>query len=96
MRSRIQDNRKIDDDVEYVIEVEVEKCLMDIYDYKILLRLKAKVYKLELKHALLYEVKYWPTKMVHAQKVMVPEMRTLRWMYDHTLKDKIGKDIIQE
>ena len=41
---------------------------------------------------MLYGVKCWPKKREHIQQMSVTEMRMLRWMCDHTIKDRIRNE----
>jgi hypothetical protein len=40
-------------------------------------------------------VSSWPTKRRHIQQLSVAEMRMLRWIYDHTRRDRVRNDDIR-
>jgi hypothetical protein len=44
---------------------------------------------------MMYGTKCWATKGQHIQKMSVAEMRMLRWICDHTRKDRIRNDDIR-
>ncbi len=67
-----------------------------VCDKKISLRLKSKMYKTFVRPALLYGSECWPTKTTHVQKMMVAEMRMLRWMCGLTMRDEIRNDIVRK
>ena len=64
-------------------------------DGKILLKLKGKFYKTAIRPILLYGSKCWAIKYQHERKTSVAKMRMLRWMCDHTRKDKIRNEVIR-
>jgi hypothetical protein len=43
---------------------------------------------------MLYGAECWPTKRQHVQQMSVAQMRMLRWMCDHTRKDRIRNEVI--
>ncbi|KAK4350049.1 hypothetical protein RND71_029362 [Anisodus tanguticus] len=45
---------------------------------------------------MLYGAEYWLVKTSHIQKKKVAEMRMLRWMYEHTRRDRIRNDDIRD
>ncbi|KAK4350043.1 hypothetical protein RND71_029356 [Anisodus tanguticus] len=45
---------------------------------------------------MLYGAECWSVKTSHTQKMKVAEMRMLRWMCGHTMKDKIRNDNIRD
>ena len=45
---------------------------------------------------MLYGSECWTLKRQHKHKMKVAEMRMLRWMCGHTIKDMIHNDHIQE
>jgi hypothetical protein len=49
-----------------------------------------------IRPAMLYDVEYWAIKGQHIQKMSVAEMRMLRWIRDHTRKDRIRNDDIRD
>lgn len=44
---------------------------------------------------MLYEMDCWPIKNSHISKMKVPDIRMLRWMYDHIRRDKIRNNEIR-
>uniref|UniRef100_A0A0A9E949 Uncharacterized protein n=1 Tax=Arundo donax TaxID=35708 RepID=A0A0A9E949_ARUDO len=42
--------------------------------------------------AMLYGAECWPTKRRHIQQLSVVEMRMLRWICDHTRRDRVQND----
>ncbi|KAL6507200.1 hypothetical protein OROHE_022099 [Orobanche hederae] len=59
-------------------------------------RLKGKFYRTTIRPALLYGTECWAVKQCHVQKMNVAEMRMLRWMCDHTKKDRLKNEVIRE
>ncbi|XP_070015931.1 uncharacterized protein [Nicotiana sylvestris] len=59
-------------------------------------RLKGKFYKVVVRSAMLYRAECRPVKKSHVQKMSVAEMRMLRWMCEHTRKDKIRNEVIRD
>ena len=53
------------------------------------LRLKGKIYKTIISHAMMYDSKCWAVKRQDTQKLSVAEMRMLRWMSGATRKDRL-------
>jgi hypothetical protein len=45
---------------------------------------------------MIYDAECWATKGQHIQKMSVAEMRMLRWICDHTRKDRIKNDNIRD
>ena len=58
-------------------------------DKKFPSRLKGKFYGIAIRTALLYVIECWPVKKIFDQRMKVTEMRMLRWMYEHTMIDRI-------
>ncbi|KAJ7957491.1 Retrovirus-related Pol polyprotein LINE-1 [Quillaja saponaria] len=63
-------------------------------DPKIPNRLKGKFYKSAVRPAMLYGTKCWAVKKQHSHKMGVAEVRMLRWMTEHTRKDRIRNEEI--
>jgi len=61
-----------------------------------LFRLKGIVYWLIVRPALLYGAECWPIKKTQVQRLMVAEVRMIRWMCGHTRLDKIKNVVIRE
>uniref|UniRef100_A0A0A9HGK3 Uncharacterized protein n=1 Tax=Arundo donax TaxID=35708 RepID=A0A0A9HGK3_ARUDO len=49
-----------------------------------------------IRPAMLYRAECWPTKRRHVQRLSIAEMRMLRWMCDHTRKDRVRNDDIRD
>jgi hypothetical protein len=60
------------------------------------LKLKCKFYRTAIRPAILYRAGYWPTKRRHVKQLSVAEMRMLRWICGHTIRDRIRNDDIRE
>lgn len=58
-------------------------------DQKILAKLKGKFYRMAVRLAMLYGAKCWDSIKQHEHKIVVAEMRILRWMYGHTSMNRI-------
>jgi len=60
------------------------------------LGLKGKVHRMIVRPAVLYGSEYWPLKKTQVQKLMVAEMRMIRWMYVFTRIDRIRNGVIRD
>jgi hypothetical protein len=60
------------------------------------LKLKGKFYRTAIRPTMLYGAECWPTKRRHVQQLSVTEMRMLRWICDHTRRDRVRNDDIRE
>lgn len=78
------------------IELKSFRASRVLCNKKVLLKHKGKFYGVVVKPTLMYEVECWQIKEVHIQKMMVVEMRTIRWLCDHTLRDKMKNKAISE
>jgi len=65
-------------------------------DKRMPVELKGKVYRMVDRPALLYGAECWPIKKTHVQKLMVTEMRIIRWICGYTRKDKISNGVIRD
>jgi hypothetical protein len=65
-------------------------------DPRVPLKLKGKFYRIAIRPAMLYGAECWPTKRRHVQQPSVAEMRMLRWICDHTKRDRVRNDDIRE
>ena len=65
-------------------------------DKKKSVSLKGQVYRMIVRSALLYEVECWPIKKTRVQRLMVAEMRMIRWMCGFIRLDKIRNEVIIE
>ena len=73
----------------------MEKSYWIICDRKVKDKIKGKFYRTTIRPAMLYGSECWALKKKHEHKMGVTEMRMLRWMCGHTLKDRIHNDHIQ-
>ena len=62
-----------------------------LYDQCIQTRSKGNSYKIAIRLAITYGVKYWSIKKQQIQKMSVVEMRMLRWISGKTSKSRIKK-----
>jgi len=58
--------------------------------------LKGKVYCMVVRPAVLYGSEWWPIKMTQVQRLMVAEMRMIRWMCGYTRMDRIRNGVIKD
>ena len=65
-------------------------------DKRMLVRLKGKVYRMVVKPAVLYGAECWPMKKTQVQKLMVAEIRMIRWICGYTKMDKISNGVIRD
>ena len=64
-------------------------------DKRVPLGLKGKVYRMVVRPAVLYGSECWPLKKTQAQRLMVAEMRMIRWMCGFTRLDRIRNGVIR-
>jgi len=57
--------------------------------------LKGKVYHMVVRPAVLYGSECWLIKKTQVQRLMVPEMRMIRWMYGYTRMGRIRNEVIR-
>nr|XP_009795963.1 PREDICTED: uncharacterized protein LOC104242585 [Nicotiana sylvestris]XP_016467879.1 PREDICTED: uncharacterized protein LOC107790467 [Nicotiana tabacum] len=96
--SIIQGNREIDEDVTHRIEAGWMRWRLAsrvLYDKSVPPKLKGKFYRVVVRSPILCGVECWPVKKSHVQKMIVAEMRMLRWMCGHTRKDRIRNEVIR-
>jgi len=67
-----------------------------ICDKQMPVRLKRKIYRMVIRPALTYGAECWLIKKAQVQRMMVTEMRMIRWMRDCTRMDKIMNEAIRE
>jgi len=92
----IQENGEIDEDNQR-IKVRWKKWKNTsgvLYDRRIPLKLKGRVYSMIVRPTLLDGVKYWPIKRSNVQRMRVAEMRMICWICGHTRLDKIRNKVI--
>jgi len=58
--------------------------------------LKSKVYRMVVRPAGLYGSECWPLKMTQVQRLIVVEMRMIRWMCSFTRIDRIRNGVIRD
>ena len=66
-----------------------KRCSGVLYDRRMPVKLKGKVYKTVVRHALLYSAETWATTRRQEARLEVNEMRMQRWMCGVTRRDKI-------
>jgi hypothetical protein len=99
LRSMLQSDREIDEDVSHRIRVgwmKLRQIFSILCDKKVLNKLKCKFYRTAIRPTMMYDAECWATKRQHIQKMSVAEMRMLRWICDHTRKDRIRNDDIRD
>jgi len=64
-------------------------------DKRVPLGLRGKVYRMVVRPAVLYGSECWPLKMMQVQRLMVAEMRMVRWICGFTRMDGIRNDVIR-
>jgi hypothetical protein len=67
-----------------------------LYNPRVPLKLKDKFYSVVIRHIILYEVEYWPTKSRYVQQLSVAEMCMLRYIYCHRRRNRARNDDIYE
>jgi len=65
-------------------------------DKRVPLGLKGKVYRMVVRSAALYGSECWPLKKTQVQRLMVAEMRMIRWMRGFTRIDRIRNWVIRD
>jgi hypothetical protein len=99
LRTMLQSDGEIDEDVSHRIRVEWVKWRRAsgiLCDKKFPTKLKDKFYRTAIRPAMMYGAEYWATKGQHIQNMSVAEMRMLCWIYSHTRKDRIRNDDIRD
>ena len=74
----------------------MEEASRVLCDKKIPFRLKGRVYRMVVRLTLLYGTECWPLKKNWVQRLMVAEMRMIRWMCGYTRLDRIRNVVIRE
>jgi len=96
--SYMQSNGDIDDDISHRIQagwVKWRSASGVLCDKKIPFALKGKFYKSTVRPALLYGVECWPVKVSQVRRMLVAEMRMLRWMCGVSRKDRIRNEVVR-
>ena len=97
--SIVEEGGDIDDDISHRIRVgwqKWRKAAGVLCDKKIPFRLKGRVYRMVIRPALLYGAECWQIKKTQVQRLMVAEMRMIRWMCGFTRLDRIRNVAIRE
>jgi len=63
-------------------------------DRRVPLGLKGKVYRMEVRPAVLYGSECWLLKKMQVQRLSVAKMRMIRWMCGYTRINKISNEVI--
>jgi len=66
-----------------------------LYDKRMPIGLKDKIYHMVVRLVVLYGSEYWPIKKTHVQRLMVVEMRMIRWMCGYMRMDRIRNGVIR-
>jgi hypothetical protein len=98
LRSMLQNDREIDEDISHKIRAGWVKLrqTFDILCDKVSNKLKDKFYKMSIRSAMMYGAECWATKGQHIQKMSVAEMQMLCWICGHTKRDRIRNDDIRD
>ena len=67
-----------------------------LHDKRMPVSLKGKVHLMVVGFVVLYGSKCWPIKTTQVQRLMVAEMRMIRWMCGHTRMDRIRNGVIRD
>jgi len=97
--SIIQQNGDIDEDINQRIKVGWQKWKFTsgvLCDKRVPLGLKGKVYRMVVRSTVLYRSECWPLKKTQVQRLMVAEMRMIRWICDFTRVDRIRNGVIRD
>ena len=95
----LQRDGDIDEDVSHRIKAGWMKWRQAsgvLCDKRVPQKLKGKFYRTAIRPAMLYGAECWLTKRRHVQQLSVAEMRMLRWICDHTRRDRVRNDDIRD
>ena len=95
----MEENGDTNDDINYRIRIGWQKWQNAsgvLCDKKIRVGLKGKIYRMVVRLALLYEAECWAIKKTQVQRLMVAEMRMIRWMCGYSRLDRIRNVVIRE
>jgi len=73
---------------------KIEVCIWSV-DKKIPLELKEKIYCMIVRPTLMYNLECWPIKKVQTQRLVVAEIRMIRWMCCHIRLDMINSEVFR-
>ena len=96
--SIIQKNGDTDEDISQRIRVGWQKWKSAsevLCDKRVPMGLKGEVYRMVVRPAVLYGSECWPLKKTQVQRLMVAEMRMVRWMCGFTRLDRIRNEVIK-
>jgi len=97
--SIIQQNGDISDYIDQCIKGGRQKWKYAsgvLRDNRISIGLTGKVYRMVVRPAIPYGSECWPIKNTHVQRLMVVEMRMIRWMCSYTRLDRIRNGAIRD
>ena len=97
--SIIKKRGDIEDDINHRIRVAWKKWRNVsgvLCDVKVHVSLKWRVYRMVVQPALIYGVECWPVKRTQVQRLMVAEMRMIRWMCGFFRLDRIRNEVIRQ
>ena len=97
--SIVQQNGEIDEDINQRIKVGWQKWKQAtgvLCDRRMPVRLKGKVYRTVVRPVVLYGSECWPIKKTQVLRLMVAEMRMIRWMCGYTRMDRIRNEVIRD
>nr|XP_016442661.1 PREDICTED: uncharacterized protein LOC107768062 [Nicotiana tabacum] len=95
----IQENEEINKNVTHRIRARLMKCRLAsgiLCDKNVPPRVKRKFYKVVVRPTMLYGVECWPVKIFHVLKMEAVEMGILKYMCEHTRKDKIRNEVTRD
>ena len=97
--SIVQQNGDIDEDINQRIKVGWLKWKFAtgvLCDKRMPVGLKGKVYRTVVRPAMMYGSECGPLKKTHIQRLMVAEMRMIRWICGSMRLDKIRNEVIRD
>jgi len=73
------------------------KCALGVLcDKRMPVGLKDKVYRMVVRPAMLYGSKCWSIRKTQVQRLIVVEMRMIRWMYSYMRMDRISNGVMRD
>jgi len=97
--SIVEERGDIDEDISHCIRTGWNKWRKTsgvLCDKKIPFRLNWRIYRMVVRPALFYGAECWPIKKNQVHRLMVAEMRMIRWMCGYTGLDRIRNVVIRE